>query len=206
MVEEEEEDNGNDETGGRNTSVHPDEVGVLGNGNKGLRDGRAEGVGEEVQTLDERLHGGRGLCIGVLETSDGNEDFGQTNKDVSGRLNSNVDVVGQGRAVNGASSAVEGALVARTRIVDEALDDGGIPQAERDKDETHGDTGNGANIDASLAERGVDEKVKNRGEDEDGDGIKVLHEIVGHAVAAHLTSLGDEVGGELAVTNPEDGV
>jgi hypothetical protein len=25
-------------------------------------------------------------------------------------------------------------------------------------------------------------------------------------VAAHLTSLGDEVGGELAITNPEDGV
>lgn len=206
MVEEEEEDNGNDETGGRDTSVHPDEVGVLGHGDKGLGDGRAEGVGEEVQTLDERLHGGRSLGVGVLETSDGNEDFGKTNKDVSGRLNSNVDVVGHGLAVNGASRAVEGVIVARSRVVDEMLDDGGITQAERGEDETQGDSGNGANVDASLAERGVDQKVKDGGEDENGDGVKVLHEIVGHAVAAHLTSLGDEVGGELAITNPENGV
>lgn len=206
MVEEEEEDNGDDETGNRNTSVHPDELGVLGHGDKGFRDGRAESVGEEVQALNERLHGGGSLGVGVLETSDRNEDFGKTDKDISGRLNSNVNVVGQGLAVDRASRAVEGILVARASIVDKVLDDGGIAQAERGKDETDGDSGNGANVDASLAERGVDEKVKDGGEDENGDGIKVLHEIVGHAVAVHLTSLGDEVCGELAITNPEDGV
>lgn len=206
MVEEEEEDDGNDGTSARNTSVHPDELGILGHRDKGLRDGRAEGVGKEVQTLDERLHGGRSLGVGILKTSDGDEDLGKTNKDVGRCLNSNVHVVGQGLAVNGAGSAVEGALVARASIVDEALDDGGIAQAERDEDETQGDTGNGANVDAGLAEGGVDEHVKERGEDENGDGIEVLHEIVGHAVAVHLTSLSDEVGGELAISNPEDGV
>jgi hypothetical protein len=34
--------------------------------------------------------------------------------------------------------------------------------------------------------------------------IKVLHEIVGHAVTLHLTSLGDEVGRELPIADPED--
>lgn len=36
--------------------------------------------------------------------------------------------------------------------------------------------------------------------------IEVLHQIIRHAVPLHLTSLGHEVGRELGVADPEDGV
>lgn len=206
MVEEEEEDDGGDEAGAGNTSVHPDEVRVLGHRHQGLGDGRAEGVGEEVQTLDKRLHGGGSLGVGVLETSDGNEDLGKADEDVGRRLDGNVHVVGERLAVGGGGVAVEGVFVARAGVVDQVLDNGGIAQAERDPDEAQRDSRNGADVDASLAQRGVDEHVEQGGEDENRDGIEVLHEVVGHAVAVHLAGLGDEVGGELTVANPEDGV
>lgn len=206
MVEQEEEDKGSDDTGSGNTSVHPDELGVLGHGDQGLGDGRAKGVGEEVQTLDKRLHAGGSLGVGVLETGDGNEDFGQTDKDVGRSLDGNVHVVGQSLAVDVGGVTLKGALVARAGVVDEVLDNGSIAKAHGDPDETEGYSGNGSDLNAGLAQGGVHEHLEERGEDENRDGVKVLHKVVGHAVAVHLAGLGNKVRGELTVANPEDGV
>lgn len=46
------------------------------------------------------------------------------------------------------------------------------------------------------------ETYQNRNEDQDRDGVEVLHEVVGHAVAFHLRGLGDEVARELTVADP----
>ena len=57
-----------------------------------------------------------------------------------------------------------------------------------------------------LAERGHEPLVNNGQENDNGDGIEVLHQVVGNTVATHLTGLSDEVVGEVAVNNPVDGV
>lgn len=49
-----------------------------------------------------------------------------------------------------------------------------------------------------LCEKRI-QAVEDGEEDDDGDGVEVLHQIVGNAVAAHFTGLGDEVVGELSV-------
>jgi len=194
VVEEVEENNGSDEASARDTSVHPDEIRVLGHRDQGLRDCRTESVGEEVQTLNERLHGGRGFGIGVFEASDRNENFSEANEHISGCLNSNVYIVGESLAVDDGGIALEGIFVARASRINKMLDDSSIAKAERNPYKTQSDSRNRADVNSSLAEGGIDEEVEYRRKNKNRDGIEVLHEIVGHAVAIHLTSLGDEVG------------
>lgn len=117
-----------------------------------------------------------------------------------------MDVVGQRGVAVHTLRTLSRVLVARTSRVDQVLDNGGVGEAESGEGETDGDTGNGTKLDAGAAEDRVDDTVEDRGEDQNRDGIEVLHEIVGHTVALHLTSLSDKVGRELAVANPEDGV
>lgn len=57
-----------------------------------------------------------------------------------------------------------------------------------------------------LAEEGEEELIHERQEDDNGNWVEVLHQIVGNAVTSHLASLGDEVVGEVAVYDPIDGV
>jgi hypothetical protein len=127
------------------------------------------------------------------------ENLGQTDEDVSRRLHGNVDVVLS-------AGALAGAAVARSCAVDDVLDNGGVGKADGSEEETDGDTGNRLEFNLELAEDGVDNHVQDRDEDDDRDGVKVLHQIVGHAVALHLTGLGNEVARELGVAHPEDGV
>lgn len=96
--------------------------------------------------------------------------------------------------------------VAGSRAVDDVLNNGGVCEADGSEEETNGDAGNRLELDLELAEDGVDNHVQNRDEDNNRDGVEVLHQIVGHAVALHLTSLGNEVARELGVAHPEDGV
>lgn len=209
VAEEGVEDNGGEEGGDTDASVHPDELGVLGDGDEGKVEGATKGVGEEVHTLDKRLHGGGSLGVGVFKTGDGEENLGNTNEDIGRGLDGNVDVVRDNLAVDEGGFAhvtVAGVFVARASAVDEFLDNGGVGEAERGEEEANANTGNGAELNASLAQDRVDDAVENRGEDENGDGVKVLHEIVGHAVTLHLLGLGDKVGRELSVADPEDGV
>lgn len=206
VAEGEVEDDSGDKGRDGHTSVHPHKFGIDSNGDQSLRDGRAESVGEEVDALDKRLHARRGLGVGVLETSDGDENLRKTDEEVGGDLYGNVNVVGQRGVAVLASGALPGGIEARAGSVDDVLNDGGIGEAQGGKGEADGDAHDGLELDAHPAEHGIDELVEDGGEDEDGDGVKVLHKVVGHAVALHLAGLGDEVCGELAVADPEDGV
>ena len=96
--------------------------------------------------------------------------------------------------------------VAGSRAVDDVLNNGGVCEADGSEEETNGDAGNRLELDLELAEDGVNHHVEDRDEHNDRDGVKVLHQIVGHTVALHLTGLGNEVAGELRVADPEDGV
>lgn len=75
MVESEPENDRGGEGKGRDTGIHPQNLGIDEDRDESLVEGGAEGVGEEVHALHEGLHAGRGLGVGVFETGDGNEDF-----------------------------------------------------------------------------------------------------------------------------------
>ena len=186
-------------------SVHPRELGVHGNGHQSLGNGRAKRVGEEVQRLHKRLHAHRRLGVGVLETRHRDENLGKTNEDVRRRLDGNVNVVALHDAVNSAGVAAR-AVVARAAVVDELLHNGRVRQAQRGEPETNGDAENRAQLVTALAQHGVHDSLQNGREDENRDGVKVLHKVVGHAVALHLRRLRDKVARELAVAHPEDRV
>lgn len=206
MTEEEVEDAASDERGDSDTSVEPQVLGVLSNGNESLGDGGTESVGEEVDRLDERLHGRRSLSVGVLETSYRDKDLGNTNEDVGRCLDGDMYVVGQLVAAILASSTLAGCAVTRSSVVDQVLDDSSVSETEGSEPETNGDSRNRSELDAEVTQNGVYDLLNDGSEDQNRDGIKVLHEIVGHSVTLHLTSLSDKVGRELTVANPEDGV
>jgi hypothetical protein len=205
MAEESVEDDRSTRSEDGDARVHPKNLGVDENGDEGLVESGAESVGEEVDTLDEGLHRGRGFGVGVLEAGDGNEDLGQADEDVCGRLHGNVQIVWEGTIPVHAGRACAWRVVARSGRVDEVLHDGGVSHAYRGEAEANCDAHDGAQLDASLAENRVNDAVEEGCEDQDGDRVEVLHEVVRHAVALHLSGLRDKVGRELTVANPEDG-
>ena len=205
MVEYEPEDNTAQERSAGQTNEHPHDGRVEGGGGKSLGQSGSEGVGEEVHGLHEGLHGRGSLGVGVLQTGDRGENLGHTDEDVGGGLDGNVHVVTLGGTVDLGGSA-ERAAVTGTSGVDQVLHDGGVHHGQGGDDETQSDTGDGAEGNLQAAHQRVDDGLEQGDEHDNGDGIEVLHEIVGDAVALHLTSLSDEVAGELAVDNPVDGV
>lgn len=205
VAEDDEEDDTAQEGGDSQTDEHPQDGRVEGSGGQGLGEGGAEGVGEEVHGLDEGLHGGRGLGVGILEAGDRGEDLGDTDEHVGRGLDGDVHVVTVGGAVDDGGVA-EGLAVAGAGGVDQVLDDGGVHHGEGGDDEAQGDTGDGAEGDLQTAHDRVDDRLEQGDEDDDGDRVKVLHQIVGDAVAVHLAGLGDKVTGELAVDDPVDRV
>lgn len=86
------------------------------------------------------------------------------------------------------------------------LSDSGVSHREGDDDESERDTGDRTELDVRLAQRRVDDAVEYRDQNDNRDGVEVLHEIVGDSMTVHLLGLRDEVVGELTVAEPVDGV
>lgn len=194
-----------DERSNSQTAEHPHDRGVVEERVECLGDGGSERVGEQVHGLHEGLHAGRRLGVGVLETGDGGEDFGDTNEHVRTSLGGNVDVVTLGDTIDLASIA-KWVAVAGTSLVDVVLDDSGVDHSERCNPETGGDTVDRREVNLVLAEEREEPLVHDGQEDDNSDRIEVLHQIVRDTVTSHLTSLSDEVVGEVAVYDPVDGV
>jgi hypothetical protein len=189
----------------RQTNKHPLNRRVVQERVEGLSDGGSEGVGEQVHGLDEGLHAGWRLGVGILETGDGGEDLRETDEHVGSGLRGNVDVVSLVDTVDLVGLA-ERLAEAGSGLVDVVLDDGGVHHGEGSDPETSNDTVDGRERNLGLAERRHEPLVNDGQENDDGNGIEVLHQIVGNTVAAHLTGLGDEVVGEVVVDDPVDGV
>lgn len=100
----------------------------------------------------------------------------------------------------------EWVVVAWSSLVDVVLDDRCIDHGHRRDPETSDNTVNWREWDPALAQERHENLVDKRQENDDSDRIKVLHEIVGDAVASHLSSLSDEVGAELPIDDPVDWV
>ena len=85
------------------------------------------------------------------------------------------------------------------------LDDGGVDHCCCGEEEAECDAGDGFEWDANLAKARVDDAVHDGDEDDDCQGVDVLHDVVGDAVKLHLAGLRDEVVEHLAVDDPVDG-
>ena len=91
-----------------------------------------------------------------------------------------------------------GVVVAGTGLVDVVLDDGGVYHGEGRDPESGDDTVDRREGDLLLAEERHQDLIDEGQENDDGDGVEVLHQIVGNAVSGHLSALGDEVIRKLA--------
>ena len=207
MVESEPESDSSGESKARNTGIHPQNLGVDEDGDECFVERGAEGVREEVQALDEGFHARWGFGVGVFETGHGDEDFGDADEEVCWGLDGDVDVVWQLCAVGcNASLAVQGRLEAWSRLVDQSLDTSSVGEREGSQDETDRDASHWSQLIAGTAHERVDDAVEDWNEDKDGDWVEVLHLVVWHAMALHLSSLSYKVGRKLAVADPEDWV
>lgn len=85
------------------------------------------------------------------------------------------------------------------------LDDSRVGHCQSGEDKAHRDTGNGTKGETDFAEEGVKEVIAYGDEDDYGQGVDVLHEVVGDPVEFHDAGLGDEVVEHLRVDDPVNG-
>lgn len=129
-------------------SVVPHKMRVVGQWSERLGKRSRESSGEELHGLHERPHVLGCLGEGVLERSHRGEDLGDGNQDVNTSNSPDVD----GRLVLGI-----GRVIVESRgLVDIVLKNGSPNHGEGRDDETSGDLLDGSELDAVLAERGVD--------------------------------------------------
>jgi len=77
----------------RDARIHPHDSRISRGGDESFRKGGSNGVGEEVHGLDEGFHRWWGFGVCVFEPGDRDEDFCETDEDVCGCLDYDVDVV-----------------------------------------------------------------------------------------------------------------
>lgn len=82
------------------------------------------------------------------------------------------------------------------------LNDGGICHGKGGEEEAPCDTGDRSEWDTDFAQERIEKAVANWNEDDDGERVDVLHNIVWNTVQFHLTGLGDKVVKHLPIDNP----
>lgn len=149
----------------------------------------------------------RCLRIGILQTSNGGKNLGQSNQKISWSLNSNVNVVRSICSIRLKSRGTSSrSLVARARRVNQLLHTSSVSHGECSKVETPCDSGDGLELDSNLAKTWVEDVVADRDENDDGYGVDVLHNVVGNAMQLHGSGLRNEVVQHLRVNDPVDWV
>ena len=147
------------------------------------------GGGQEVEGGDGSLRGLRSLSVGEVETSDGNEDFGDSHNEILGQL-----------LVDGDDT--------NTVLSDSPV----VPRSEEvsgaSEEHTHNHAAEVGDLEASVAEEGVNDTVEDGDTHEDEAGVKSLDllgenfDVEDHSV--HLVGLQHPRGSLLVEECPED--
>ena len=95
--------------------------------------------------------------------------------------------------------------MARRLFVDELLENGCVQHRKSGDEETGVDALDGGEVDSHLPKAGVDDSVKDGDEDDDGDGVQVLNQVVGSPVQRHASGNSTQVTIDLRVAQPEEG-
>jgi hypothetical protein len=174
----------------RNRGVQPHEQRIRSEWNKGLGDGRREGVREPEHTRHQRTHVLGRLGVGVLETGDGGEDLRERDEDV-----------GRGLGPNGEiwfSLLTTGCRRSTGRFdVDEVLDQGRDHHAEHGADETALDLLQWSEVKAHPRDLWIEDLVEDGDEYEQGDWVQIVYDVVRYSAELHGCSLRNEVAGHL---------
>ena len=167
-------------------------------------EGGGDGSLELREGHDERFHLLGSLGESVLQRGDGSEDLGDTDEDVRSRNDPNVYWSGVGETVS-ILACGRLVVVARRLLVDELLKNGGIQHGKASDEETGVDTLDGGEVDSHPPESGVDDPIEEGNEDDDGDGVQVLNQVVGGSVQGHAGSDGPQVTIDLGIAQPVEG-
>lgn len=190
------ETNTTDEGKDSDDSVVPDEERIFCQTDQCLTESSRESVLQKVDTHDETSHVLGSFAESVLETSNGGEDFGESDQAVWNCLNPDVD---GGFAVG---AAVDFAVGARRELVDVVLEHGGADHGGGGHEETPCDTLEWCEADVCLAESWVDEVVDDGDEDDQGQWVQVVDQIVWNAAELESGRLRSQVVHHLVVGEP----
>lgn len=180
------------------TGIHPDQFRVFGHRDQGEPKDGSKAVGEQEEGHDDRLHRLRCLLVGVLKTSDGRKDFRDGDKHIGRDLISSRDPV---LAVT--FRGFTWVFVVRRTPVDHGLDASRVApnntqqlvsyaffsyakeresdlHGDSSKEETKRDTQDRAHVDTETAKTRVHDAIHQRNDNDQGDGVNVLHDIVRH--------------------------
>ena len=135
-----------DEQDTRQARIQDDEMGVLcerreGHGEQGADSGHGDGEG-----VDDGAHALRGLVVGMFGAGGETEHLGHAADGVDGDLQEHGDVVRDASVVR--RRARERRVVARGAVVDQLLQTGRVGHGGRQEEESKGDAGGGAEVDA----------------------------------------------------------
>lgn len=90
-------------------------------------------------------------------------------------------------------------------LVDVVLNNSGIDHGQGPDEEAQGDTLLREKVDLVTTQEGVDYQIDNRDEDQQSNGIKVVHNVIGQrGRSSHNGSLRDQVVAKIVVTHPVD--
>lgn len=179
-------------------AVVPHEERVLGQADHGLAERRRDGVHEQRDGLHQRAHVLGRLGERVLERSDRGEDLRDAAQHVRQRLHPDGDV----RVLVQLLEAVIGLLPAGPFLVDVVLRHAGGDHGAARDEEPGGDALQRREVDPDPAEERVHDLVHDRDEDDEGERVQVVDDVVGDAVEAHGCRLRGQVVEHLVVREP----
>ena len=136
---------------------------------------RANGVHKQGHSLHHTTHISRRLAMGILETGDASQDFGESDEDITAALCPHRDV-------DGRATLVGRVITAFTALVDVVLDHAGPDHGRRGDKVSGGDSLDRREVEAHLAQGWVDEDIEERDHDYQGEGVEVCQDVVGHTV------------------------
>lgn len=175
-------DHSNDSDG----TVVPYEERILGKTDESLGESRGDSGGGESDGLNGGLHVLWGLGVGILELGDRGKNFRHTDEDVRKGLHPHGDV---GCAVSAGINSLVRVISTWRHLVDISLGDGGCYHGEGSENETTSDLLDGAEVEAGLTNSWVDDMVHDGNQDDDGNWVQVVENIVWHATEDHVIGL-----------------
>lgn len=196
VVEAPEEKEASDPSGDGERAKQPSKHVLSIEGSQSLVQRSGDGSLELREGDDDRLHSLRGFCEGIFERGDGREDLANTNQDVGTTDDPDIDVRRVGVSVGGHAGRWL-IVVARALRVDEVLKGSSVHHCQSDCQETDKDTFDGGEVDSNFAKEWVDDFVKDGDEDNNGNRIEILDQIIGCTTELHACSDGREVSVDL---------
>jgi hypothetical protein len=171
------EDERSDEKGNRQGDVWPDQERVGNDGREGEGNGVGNSLGKEADRVDESLHPSRGTGVGQFVGGNVHENLTDSRQDVQGNLPCDA---------NGGDGVASRCLVtARRSGVDLCLDDSGDDHVGTVKEETNAHSRHGLERVAHLLTEWVQTPGDDGSSNDDGEGVEVVHDVVGNVVKNH---------------------